>query len=102
MKLTIDRALAQQNEKIAVVLCCGSEKIELSVELRRAECTRAEILGRVGMIPMKEKGQRFTIKHPNMKSFLEEVNRISESKDDGTLYIECSKEDLEQFNLLKN
>jgi hypothetical protein len=51
---------------------------------------------------MKEKGQRFTIKYPNMTSFLEEVNRISESKGDGTLYIDCSKEDLEQFDLPEN
>ena len=97
-----ERNIARQNEKISVVLKHDSGEIKIPGKVRREDFSRQEVLGRIGMIPMKEKGQRFTIKYPNMTSFLEEVNRISESKGDGTLYIDCSKEDLEQFDLPEN
>ncbi|CAK8724816.1 hypothetical protein KKHLCK_15045 [Candidatus Electrothrix laxa] len=103
MKLTLERALAHQNEKISVVLCHGSERIELPVELRRAEFTRAEILGRVGMIPMKEQGARFSIGHFNTLDFLRAINTIAESEaEDSVLSIPCNEEEFSQFNLPKN
>ncbi len=104
MKLTIDRALSHQNEKIAVVLCYGSERIELPVELRRAECTRAEILGRVGMIPMKEKGKRFSIGYCNTPDFLRAINTAAESEaeEGGILSIPCNEEEFSQFDLPEN
>ena len=103
MRLTIDKALTHQNEKIAVVLCYGSERIELPVELRRAEFTRAEILGRVGMIPMKDKGKRFSIKHFNTPDFLRAINTVAESEAEGSIFsIPCDEEEFSQFDLPKN
>ncbi|MCI5144438.1 MAG: hypothetical protein D3923_02680 [Candidatus Electrothrix sp. AR3] len=93
-----ERDIARKNEKISVVL--KHEKIiEVPGKIRREDFSRQEVLGRIGMIPMKEKGQRFTIKYSDMESFFEEINQISESKGDKTLYVYCSKEDLEQFDL---
>ena len=104
MKLTVDRALSHQNEKIAVVLCYGSERIELPVELRRAEFARAEILGRVGMIPMKEKGKRFTISYFSTTDFLRAINTVADSETEGggILSIPCNEEEFSQFDLSQN
>lgn len=45
----------RQSKVVKVTLQYGKEKSELPVQLRRAELFRAEILGRIGMIPMKKR-----------------------------------------------
>jgi len=90
---------ARQNKKVTVTLQHGSQKLELPVELRRAELTRAEILGRLGMIPMKNKGQRFSLGFLNTPEFLKQLNQIMNSDGDAVLAIPCTKEEYEQFDL---
>ncbi len=66
----------RQNARIKVILSYGAKKYELPVDIRRAELTRSELLGRLGMIPIKkdEEGneqKRFLISHlSTQKSFL--------------------------------
>jgi hypothetical protein len=55
------QAQERQQQKISVILQNGGKSLELPIELYRSEFTRAEILGRVGMIPCKAKGQRFSL-----------------------------------------
>ena len=86
------------NRKVVVVMQHGSEKLELPVELRRAELTRAEVLGRIGMIPTKEKGKRFSIGYLNTHEFLDQINKINESDGEGLLTIPCKKNEYEQFD----
>ena len=69
------------------------------MELRRAELTRSEVLGRIGMIPMKEKGRRFTLEYLNQPDFLRKINIIAKSSEDDILTVPCTAEELAQFNV---
>ncbi len=89
-----------QNEKISVVLTHGSKEFLLAAELRRAECTRAEVLGRLGMMK-KNNGQRFSIAHLGTSTFFGHVNDIAEGVST-RLSIPCSEEELAQFDLPQN
>ncbi|MEA5568609.1 hypothetical protein [Anabaena sp. UHCC 0399] len=90
----------RQEQKISVILQSGArQRLELPVELRRAELTRAEILGRIGMIPMKVNGQRFSLDYLNTPDFLRQINRILASDGDATLMIPCNDSEYAQFDL---
>lgn len=65
-----------EEQKITVILNHGAKKLELPVEMRRSEFSRAEILGRIGMIPTTEKGKRFSLKYTNTREFLQQINQI--------------------------
>ena len=63
----------RKDKKIRVILSYGADELELPVEMRRGEFTRAEILGRIGMIPMKTAGKRFELTrltHPSSSNVL--------------------------------
>lgn len=90
---------SRQNRKVTVILQYGYDRIELPVELRRAELTRAEILGRIGMLPMKEKGRRFSIDYLNASEFLRQINQIMESHGDAILTIPCKADEFRQFDV---
>ncbi|KAA0224696.1 hypothetical protein EDS67_22780 [candidate division KSB1 bacterium] len=92
---------ARQSKKITVTLQYGGQKIELPVELRRAELTRAEILGRLGMIPMKKTGARFSLSYLNKLEFQKQLNQIMDGNGDAVLTIPCTQEEFEQFDLTK-
>lgn len=87
------------NKKIRVVLQHGARSIDLPIELRRSEATRAEILGRIGMIPMNEKGKRFSLAYLNRPEFLRQVNQIATSDEIALLTIPCDAEEYQQFDL---
>jgi hypothetical protein len=96
----IDAEKFKKSRKIVVVLQHGSEKLELPVELRRSELTRAEILGRIGMIPTKTKNGRFTLGYLNTKEFLEQVNKLNEGDSEGLLTIPCKLDEYQQFDII--
>lgn len=92
---------ARQSKSITVTLQYGGKKIELPVELRRAELTRAEVLGRLGMIPMKKTGARFSLSYLNKLEFQKQLNQIMDGNGDAVLTIPCTEEEFEQFDLTK-
>jgi hypothetical protein len=94
-----EREQQRQNKKVTVLLQYGSESHALPVELRRADLTRSEVLGRIGMIPMKQKGQRFSLSYLNEPAFLQQINQIAEGKGDAVLTIPCTIEEFDQFDL---
>ena len=87
----------RQNRKIQIVLQCGNTKYELPVPLRRADFTRAEILGHLGMIPMKEPKERFSLSFLSTPEFARRINEISVGEGDSVLTIPCRDEEMEQF-----
>jgi hypothetical protein len=97
LRKEIEQEKARQNKRIRVVLRYGSESLELPVELRRKEFTRAEVLGRLGMIPMKDKGKRFSLNYLGDQEFLKQLNKIREGEGDSILIIPCNQEEFEQF-----
>ena len=91
----------RQNKKVKVVLQNGAKDLELPVELRRGEFSRAEVLGRLGMIPMKDKGKKFSIGFLSTLQFFHLVTNILAGNDDATLLIPCNDEEFAQFDIKK-
>jgi hypothetical protein len=93
----------RQEQSVTVILQNGArQRLELPVELRRAELTRAEILGRIGMIPMKVKGQRFSLEYLSTPDFLRQINQIFASDSNSILTIPCNESEYDQFDLNGN
>jgi hypothetical protein len=97
----LHREQQRQNRKITVVLSHGANQLELPVKLRRAELTRAELLGRIGMLPMKKLGERFSLGYLSTPGFLQRINELIESANDSTLTIPCTQDEIEQFNIVQ-
>ena len=95
----LQREQQRQSRKITVILNYGPKPLELPVHIRRVELTRAEILGRIGMLPMKNPGARFSLGYINKPEFLQRMYEITGSTGDTTLTIPCTKEEFEQFDL---
>lgn len=95
----LNREQQRQNKQIQVVLRYGAEEIQLPVELRRAETSRGEILGRLGMIPMKQRGSRFSLDFVYTPEFLRRLNEIIQGSEDTVLTIPCTQQEFEQFDL---
>ena len=101
----LHREEKRQHQKVQVVLQHGAKKVDLPVELHRDEVTRSEILGRIGMIPIKkeirpkEAGKRFSIASLNSPEFLKQINQIITGTEEGILTISCTEEEIEQFDL---
>lgn len=94
----------RQNQKIKVILENNKDGqiLQLPVQLRREEFSRAEVLGRIGMIPIKknllDKGQkRFSIKYLNNPGFLQQIDEIRENGRITELRIECDRDEFHQF-----
>lgn len=104
-KLLDEKRTNHANDKISVILTDGSKQFTLPAEIRRAEFTRQEILGRVGMLQRKnseDENKRFRIKYLNLPAFLLDINRIAETEGDTSLYIHCTEKELAQFDLPEN
>ena len=89
----------RQNKKILVQLRSGSSYFDLLVPLRRSELTRAEVLGRVGMLPLKDPSKRFSIRYLNSPEFLKRLNEIIGGDGSPTLEISCDLQELQQFDV---
>ena len=99
LKKMQERESSRQNMTVQVVLQHGAQKIELPVEIRRRELTRSEILGRIGMLPMKKRGDRFAIGYLNSPEFLKQLNQIADGPGPGLLTISCTEREINQFDL---
>jgi hypothetical protein len=88
------------NEEIKVYLKAdGQEPRLLPVFLRRRDLTRAELLGRIGMLPMKESGApRFDLKALlATREFFEDLNALMEGKGNA-LEIAATPDEIDQFD----
>jgi hypothetical protein len=88
----------RREKKIRVILCHGDEKLELPMEMQRGEFTRAELLGRLGMLPTED-GKRFSLRYLNTPEFLTSINEINRGEGDEIMLIPCIKEEIRQFKL---
>ncbi len=86
------------SENVRVALVSGSVTLDLPLEIKRRDCSRGEVLGRIGMLPMRQKGSRFSIRSLSEGSFLKSINSVVEGKT-STLKIIATKEEVEQFDL---
>lgn len=95
----LKRAEALGNEEVRVVLTLegADESRTLPLNILRKDLSRAEILGRLGMIPMKERGKRFSLRGIATPAFMQAINEVSVGKSD-TLTIPVSEEEMGQFD----
>jgi len=96
--LRIRMTAKQAKEPVKVVLDSGSRQVELPLYLTRQNLSRAEILGRLGMIPMKEKGKRFSLLGISTPAFLKSINDAKEGAV-GEIIIPATGEEIDQFDL---
>ncbi len=89
------------SQPVTVTLCLqgdeGGREETLPLEMRRRDVTRPEILGRLGMLPMRQKG-RFAIRSLSRPEFIRSLNRVADGKT-SVLVIPVTEEELEQFDL---
>ncbi len=100
LRKKLNREKQRQNQLIRVILNHGSQSIELPVKMRREELTRSEVLGFLGMIPMKGGGQpRFLLKYLNKPEFFRQIRDIKDGIGELILTIPCSEEEYNQFDI---
>lgn len=90
----------RQDSKIEIYLqpAGDSPSIKLPVPLRRSQLTRAEVMGRIGMIPLNDGTQkRFSLRYTNSPLFIKQIEEIRAGKNQG-LYISCSPQEMQQFD----
>jgi hypothetical protein len=99
LRADLEKEKLRQLRKIRVELANGGRKIPVPVEFKRSEFTRAEIQGRLGVIPMKKKGARYSIEFLNTPEFLRRIEEISNDEGDSVLTIPCNDVEIEQFDI---
>lgn len=85
------------NQSVAIVLRSATEFVS-PMSIRRADLSRAELLGRLGMLPMRESGRRFSVKFLATSEFLSRLDRVA-SGSDPELVIECAPDEIAQFDI---
>lgn len=100
------REAERQDKQVKIMLKGPTHHIVLPFDLRRRETTRAEILGRIGMIPLMplpdgKPRTRFEIPYTNTEDFLKRMYEIIGGKEDEKFEITCESSELDQFNLSK-
>jgi hypothetical protein len=96
---SLEKEKLRQNQKVKVILRHGGrQSVELPVPIRRAEFSRSEVMGRIGMIPTRD-GKRFSLAYTNTPEFLERIDQILESSAADTLSISCTEQEFEQFRV---
>lgn len=99
LRREFNREQNRKNKAVTIALSHGGQSLNLPVDFRRGDLTRAELLGRLGMIQMKKKGERFSLSYMNTSAFYQQLNRIAGGDGEATLTIPCTKEEFNQFDL---
>lgn len=93
--------LRREQERLAapvfVCLVSGNDRKILPLELTRAELSRAELLGRIGMVPMKNPGARFSLANLATPIFLRKLREAQQGSGSVTIDIPCTQAEIEQF-----
>jgi hypothetical protein len=93
----------KMNKEVKIKLVNGDKSYIVPVPLKGSEVSRAEILGRLGMIPIKPekainvKSPRFSISYLSTDAFMNRLNEIDEITSDTTVEISCTDEEFQQF-----
>lgn len=87
----------RRQQPISVELFCDETDtvIQLPVNVKRANFSRAELLGYLGMV--SKTGNRYDLSHLSNQAFFEELQRIQNSPNPETLRIPCSPREIAQF-----
>lgn len=89
---------ARESVSVLLTLEGGGREVLLPLEIIRRDVSRAEILGRIGMLPMREKGARFSLRAVSTPAFMRALNEVVAGRT-ATLRVPCTQEELGQFEL---
>lgn len=92
-----ERARQEQEIEIKLVLETENQEKTLPISIKRRELSRAEVLGRLGMMPMKEAGKRFALAYLSTPAFLDQIDLAQIASRPTTITIPCSNGEFEQF-----
>lgn len=97
-----EKKLLNQEVKIYLQEKGTKRTIDIPGSIKKFEFVREEVLGRVGMVPMRpkkdEKHPRFKIKYTYDEEFLRDLYFIKEDKAKVEFYIYCEGDELDQFD----
>ena len=96
-ELLAERLRLQRPIIVELVLESEDDRRVLDIGLRRAELTRAELLGRLGMLPMREAGKRFSLAYLAKRDFLAQLSRAQDDHGAASIRIPCTAAEFEQF-----
>ncbi|HYC34501.1 MAG TPA: hypothetical protein VEC13_02100 [Candidatus Paceibacterota bacterium] len=92
------RQLAQELVKISLRIEGEGREIALPLEIIRRDVSRAELLGRIGMLPMRKPGARFALRELGTPAVMRAINAVSRAETNA-LVIPATREEVEQFDL---
>lgn len=103
--IELRRERRRLDDRIKIVLTSNADnrRYELPAGLSRGEFSRAEIMGRLGMISINDKKKlnikqpRFAIDYVNQEEFLNQIDKIKNGDGNAILEIPCSTEEFDQF-----
>ncbi len=98
LKLRKQKAFDNQRIQIRIVVPDTDKYIALWSKPERKHLTRAEVLGLIGLIPRSSE-QKYKIAFLNTQSFFQHLAKVQDNKDINLLSIECTEQELQQFNL---
>lgn len=75
--------------------------ISLQGQIRRKNLTRAEVLGLLGMLPMRAEGKRYSLAALSHKVFFDELEDAQVNGSVHEVVIPCTHAELQQFNPVK-
>ena len=100
IKLRKQKAFDSQRIQIKIIVPGTEKYIALWSRPERKHLTRAEVLGLIGSIPRKSSAN-YKIAFLNTRDFFQRLAEVQDNKDSSILFIECSEQELQQFDLAK-
>jgi hypothetical protein len=88
----------RMNEPVGIVLQVeGGRRIELPSPIRRSELSRAELLGRIGMLPRKDPKAFFAIGYLSSDKFFKQLSEVQDASGASEMVISCTEQEWGQF-----
>ncbi len=88
-------------QRITIFLKFEGRIVTLPYAIERKNLTRSELLGLLGLLPMKVKEKRYSLNFLNTREFFQCLKAAQDKKDVHLIEIKCADEELEQFDLEK-
>ena len=89
------KKILRDNDEIKLILKTGEKEYNTHLTLLRKDCTRAEIMGLLGMI-QKDPSKRFHIEYLQKSDFLKKLHHVQKGKDKRVIVM-MRGEEKEQF-----
>jgi len=96
----VKREKDRLNQEIKIILKGEDERhiIKLPFTLRRREIVRSELLGLIGMLPMKNPKERFEIRFLSTPEFRQLLSEAQDGNGEAEMIIPCANSEIEQFD----